>query len=381
MNSLVTEVLVPRYGLAWYPWAVQYFFLIALSYGALWLSAPGLLGAKNWKATTKVGLLACVSTTLVAPVALLADLHQPLRFWHFYAHPTPWSWMSVGSFMLPLYVGAVVLLGWLVWRPQMFEQRTEPGLQGWVARIVTLGTWREPALSVPLLTLGALFMSLGIMLYTGAEVAVVKGRPLWNTVWLPPMFVVTGLVGACGLIALLNRIAGVNKSSVYKQMFSVMFIACFACGLIAITWYLDGMNDIDSSVAAAIASVKVSATWRNMALWAAVAGVVLTVLAWLISRNYRLQAYGWLVGLLALHVAWMFRWSVLMDVQTIARNSAGFNDYTVALGSSGILGIVGTFGLWLAAILLIEIFVPWRGIEQRQSNPSSTAVGGVASHG
>ena len=80
MNSLVTEVLVPRYGLAWYPWAVQYFFLIALSYGTLWLSAPGLLGAKDWKTTSRIALLACVSTTLVAPVALLADLHQPLRF-------------------------------------------------------------------------------------------------------------------------------------------------------------------------------------------------------------------------------------------------------------------------------------------------------------
>ena len=288
--------------------------------------------------------------------------------------------MSIGSFMLPLYVGAVVLLGWLVWRPSMFAQRAESGLQGWVARIVTFGTWREPKFIVPLLTLGALVMSLGIMLYTGAEVAVVKGRALWNTAWLPPMFVATGLVGAAGMIALLNRISGVNKSSVYKQVFAVMFIACLACGLIAITWYLDGSNDIDSSVAAAIASVKVSATWRNMALWASLAGIGLTVFAWLISRNYRLQGYGWLAGLLALHVAWMFRWSVLMDVQTIARNSAGFNDYTVALGSSGILGIVGTFGLWLAAILLIEIFVPWRGIEASSVNSSATS-GGVVSHG
>src|SRR5690554_7500529 len=63
MNSLVTEIVVPRYGLAWYPWAVQYFFLVALSYCTLWLSAPGLLGAKNWRNTTRVALLACVSTT------------------------------------------------------------------------------------------------------------------------------------------------------------------------------------------------------------------------------------------------------------------------------------------------------------------------------
>ena len=45
--SLVTEVVVPRYGIAWYPWAVQYFFLIALSYSTLWLAAPGLILVKK----------------------------------------------------------------------------------------------------------------------------------------------------------------------------------------------------------------------------------------------------------------------------------------------------------------------------------------------
>ena len=56
----------------------------------------------------------------------------------------------------------------------------------------------------------------------------------------------------------------------------------------------------------------------------------------------------------------MFRWVVLMDVQHVARNSAGFHHYGIPAGSSGLLGIVGTFGLWLAAILLIELFIPWR---------------------
>ena len=85
MNSVI-EVLAPRYGIAWYPWAVQYFFLIAVSYSALLLTVPGFLfGKKNYESLAKVALLVTVSCTLVGPVALLADLHQPLRFWHFYA--------------------------------------------------------------------------------------------------------------------------------------------------------------------------------------------------------------------------------------------------------------------------------------------------------
>lgn len=385
MNSLVTEVLVPRYGLAWYPWAVQYFFLIALSYCTLWLSAPGLLGAKSWKSTSRIALLACVSTTLVAPVALLADLHQPLRFWHFYAHPTPWSWMSIGSFILPLYLGVVLALAYFVWRPAIQAQRAAKGLLGAYARLLSFGNWQAPAFFIPLLTLAALLMSTGIILYTGAEIAVVKGRPLWNTNWLIPMFATTGMLGACGLVLVLNRISGINKSATNKQVLSILILSCLASGLIALTWYLDGANALSGSVAAAIDSVRGNPTWRTMTTWGLTAGITLMALAWLLRSSHRLQVHAWIAGLLALHVAWMFRWAVLMDVQTVARNTAGFNDYSIALGSSGWLGVIGIFGLWLAAILLIDLFVPWRGIGQHHSldtdAPSSVVAKGAVHHG
>lgn len=367
MNSLVTEIVVPRYGLAWYPWAVQYFFLVALSYCTLWLSAPGLLGAKTWRSTTRLALFACVSTTLVAPIALLADLHQPLRFWHFYAHPAPWSWMSIGAFILPIYVGTVVALGYLFWRPAMQGLREAPGLQGLVARQVCLGNWQTPRFLVPLLTLAALALSTGIMLYTGAEIAVIKGRPLWNTAWLPVMFVTTGMLGATGLVLVLNRFSGLRSASTSRRMLVLMTISGLACGLIALTWYLDGNNQVSGSVAEALNSIRDNPTWRNMAFWGLFAGALLTASALVISIRPRLLPLSWLVGLLALHVAWMFRWAVLMDVQTVARNTAGSNDYSIAFGSSGWLGVIGIFGLWLAALLLIELFVPWRGNSADQS--------------
>lgn len=361
--SLVTEVVVPRYGIAWYPWAVQYFFLIALSYTSLWVAAPGIiLGKQHWLATSRLALLACVSTTLVAPVALLADLHQPLRFWHFYAHPTPWSWMSIGSFLLPLHLVATVLLAWLAWRPALkaHSQRDD----GWFSRIagwIAWGDWQVSRKIMVLAGLAALATSVGMMVYTGAEVAIVKGRPLWHTAWLPFMFVATGTIGACGLILVLNRISGLRSPDTNRQMLAIMVGACVAAGFIALTWFLDGANAVSGSVAAALDSIDQSAAWRSTAIEGGIAGVLLAVLAFLARRTPgRRRAFGWVLGLLALHVAWMFRWVVLMNVQTVARNSAGFHDYHVAFGSYGLTGIIGIFGLWLTALLLIELFVPWR---------------------
>ncbi|WP_051530268.1 NrfD/PsrC family molybdoenzyme membrane anchor subunit [Halomonas halodenitrificans] len=372
--SLVTEVVVPRYGIAWYPWAVQYFFLIALSYSTLWLAAPGLvLGKPAWMTTARIALLACVSTTLVAPVALLADLHQPLRFWHFYAHPTPWSWMSLGSFLLPLYLGAVVLLAWLAWRPALkARSRQDDGVFSRVAGWIAWGDWQAPRAVLALIGAGALALSLGIMVYTGFEVAIVKGRPLWNTNWLPPMFVATGVIGACGLVLVLNRISTLRSADTNRQMLAVLVGACVVTGFIALTWFLDGINAVSGSVAAALDSVSQSAAWRGTAIEGGIAGILLAVLAFVMRRSAaRRKTMGWVLGLLALHVAWMFRWVVLMNVQTVARNSAGFHDYHVAFGSYGLLGIIGIFGLWLTAVLLIDLFVPWR---EASSDPHAEPV-------
>ncbi|SFT42332.1 NrfD/PsrC family molybdoenzyme membrane anchor subunit [Halomonas saccharevitans] len=369
MNSAI-ELLAPRYDIAWYPWAVQYFFMIALSYASLWLAAPGLVfGKSRWLPTARLALLACLTTTLVAPVALLADLHQPLRFWHFYAYANGHSWMSVGSLILPLYVVGVIVLAWLAWRPALQANRQAPGLQGFIARWASLGESPTPRALLVLVGLATLALSTGIMLYTGAEVAIVKARPLWHTVWLPPMFVATGVIAAAGLILLLNRVAGERSTTVTGQMLKVMLGACLAAGLIAGSWFLDGINANVGSVAAALESVRGSAEWRSTALWGGLTGVALFgALLYLLTRpaarRPALFAWAWLLGLVALHVGWMFRWVVLMDVQTVARHSAGFHHYGVPAGSSGVLGIVGTFGLWLAAILLVDLFVPWRQARQ-----------------
>ncbi|TLF53127.1 tetrathionate reductase [Halomonas urmiana] len=369
MNSAI-ELLAPRYDIAWYPWAVQYFFMIALSYASLWLAAPALVfGKSSWLPTARLALLACLTTTLVAPVALLADLHQPLRFWHFYAYANGHSWMSVGSLILPLYVVGVIVLAWLAWRPALQANRQAPGLKGLLARWLSLGEAPTPRALVVLVGLATLALSTGIMLYTGAEVAIVKARPLWHTVWLPPMFVATGAIAASGLILVLNRVSGLCDASVVGQILRVMLGACLAAGLVAGSWFLDGINAHVGSVAAAMESVRDSAEWRSTAIWGGLTGLVLfgAVLFLLTrpaARRPALFAWAWLLGLAALHVGWMFRWVVLMDVQTVARHSAGFHHYGIPAGSSGILGIVGTFGLWLAAILLVDLFVPWRQASQ-----------------
>jgi len=64
-----------------------------------------------------------------------------------------------------------------------------------------------------------------------------------------------------------------------------------------------------------------------------------------------------LMALLALGAAWVVRWVTMMQVQTIAKYDIGPIPYQLSLGSDGLLGIVGMFGLWLALALLASELV------------------------
>lgn len=380
------ELIAPRYGIAWYPWAVQYFFLIALSCAALWLAVPGaILGRARWMPAARLALLGAVSTAIVAPVTLLADLHQPLRFWHFYAYPNGSSWMSLGSIFLPLYVGAVLAFAWLIWREPMRAQADAGGLQGWIGRVAPFGNWESPRWLVVLLGLAAVVLSLGVMIYTGAEVAILKARPLWHTEYLPAMLLLTGVIGAAGLVVVINRFSGLRHPVAGDQMLTVILVALVLAGLVAGGWLAQGLAINQGSVSTALDAVRESAEWRGFAYWGVIAGVLLFIGAGLSEVLGSWRGTRWILGLLALHVAWMFRWTVLMEVQTVARNSSGFQHYVVDIGSQGILGIVGSFGLWLAVILVIDLFVPWRdalgGRASGATPQQSSAVQGVPQHG
>ena len=110
MDSHITEIVNVTREAAWLPWAVQYFFLIGLSYGSFMLTLPYFVfGRKAYERLGRIALLASLVCGMTAPVALLADLHGPGRFYHFYIYFQPQSWMSWGSFFIPLYLGCLML--------------------------------------------------------------------------------------------------------------------------------------------------------------------------------------------------------------------------------------------------------------------------------
>jgi len=299
----------------------------------------------------RVALMVAVTTGITGPVALLADLHQPARFWHFYAYSHTTSWMAWGAWIVPLYVAFLLLFAWAVHRPDFSLRGQDDWRFAWLFRVLSLGGSGNAF--APLLGIGAAVFALGVLTYTGAEVYVVRARPLWNTPFLPLQFLATGFVGSLGVMLVLNR-ALLNDKALERRINRDLALTLAVVATLGAAWFLVAMSGISPRHSAALASVAGFTAWQQIALWGALSIAIPFAIATL-----RPVGTGWLTGLIAIHAAWMFRWTVFMGGQAVPKVGSGLYDSLMPTGLAGLMGVVGTFGLWVFLLIVYTTFIPW----------------------
>jgi len=339
---MIREIMARPQEIAWLPWAVQYFFFIGLACGsvviAVWL---------RWREPNKTVRLELAAVSLavvsgtVAPLALSADLHQPARIWHFYAHFTPWSWMSLGSLFLPLFTLLVMGYFALLMRSRL---RAET-LPFWARWLQIFPAWREEKW-LRWVALATLLSAASILLYTGREVSVLRAQPLWYSLWLPWLLLLTAMQAVPPLLACWLRHEPQWQPRLAGYQAVSLLLLCFSC----LGWWLDG----STSSAALHRLASQGVVWRLAGIAVVVSILLLLALAWRV-RSQALGAKG-LLGqcMVALLLCWGVRWLLLMQTQTLPKFNVLTNPYVLPLGSEGLLAILGTLGLWIALIIGIR---------------------------
>lgn len=357
MQIPITEIVSNEYQVSWLPWAMQYFLLIGISYSSVLISLPGMLLDKaEYKLLAKLALFVAVASTIVAPVSLWADLHQPGRFWHFYAYASPSSWMWIGSILLPLYISSVLGYAWLVFRPELNQLAQQQGLHATIARVVCLGDWQKPGL-IKWFALCSALLGLLIALYTGAEIMIVKARPLWHTYALPIALLISAMGGAAGLMHIINRLNFGNSAQLARQLNQILVAATLTSIAVGALWLLMGALGASTAAGKALELLKTNQHWQQTLLTESLVMFLIIYFALRCIRNARFDR-AWMVGFLALYSAWMFRWMVFIDVQRVPKYGAGSYSYGIPLGHEGIVGILGTFGLLVFIFICLSTVLP-----------------------
>lgn len=326
----IIELLTPAYEAAWLPWAVQYFFLIgicattALMAALCALTNRGKQGSDAYRLMPALIVVLAVSA-IVAPVSLLADLHQPGRFWHFYAYFSPWSWMALGAYLLPIFIG-LSLVFCLLW-------------------------WLERSTLLRIVALLLMVSASSVLIYSGMEVMVVRSRPLWNTLFLPINFALTAWLASIGAVLLVARwLPGGVRALPLGLLRKLGWCAVTALVVCAGAWVVSG----DRSFTAALRLFELFPVWRMSFFGSVLAGVAIVAL---LSRHHSALAsntYSLLVAIAMLAAAWIFRWVIFMGVQGVPKYGAGLYLYSMPLGGDGLMGMVGVFGLCMALLAIIS---------------------------
>lgn len=154
---------------------VLYFYMTGLSAGSFILSTLAYgFGMTRFKPFGKIGVSMAVILLVLAPINLIIDLGQPLRFWHLFPYLNLTSPVTWGSFLLTVYPLNCMIYGFFMWTGRARLTRVF-GLIG-----------------IPL--------ALSVHGYTGFILAMSKARALWNTALMPTLFLVSAMVSGIAMM-------------------------------------------------------------------------------------------------------------------------------------------------------------------------------------
>ena len=322
-SLIIDEVLAHPQDVSWLPWAVQYFFFIGIAACAALFACVLHWRKKETADLENLTLLIALTCAITAPLALTADLHQTARVWHFYAYPTPWSWMPWGALFLPLFTGFLGL--WFL--AQHVKRLT--------LKSYSVTKW---------LALGSALSAIGLLVYTGREVSVVQARPICYA-FPVAMFLSALQTFLALLIATTNSKDALPRKLAWGQMVTLIALA------IVVAIWASG-NTLSGSAIRQWLDVASSAQHYAIgwvALWLVSLALCGLVVRYPLSLPLRI-----LLAFSAMALCWLMRWTLLIQVQTVPKFNAQFNPYTLPGGTDGWLAIVGTFGLWIALIIIVR---------------------------
>jgi formate-dependent nitrite reductase membrane component NrfD len=187
----------------WQYLIVSYLFLGGLSAGLYFVSALTELFRKDDAAAqehiARMGALLAPWPVILGCTLLIFDLGHWYRAYKLFLHFRWESPMSIGSWLLLLFIGISLIYayGWVSLRGREHFFEKLPKRLGFLRIFnVDVAPWRRP------LAIAGLPVSVGVAIYTGVLLGAVQSRPFWNTNLVAQLFLFSALSAGCALLIL-----------------------------------------------------------------------------------------------------------------------------------------------------------------------------------
>ncbi len=210
-----------------------------------------------------------IPAAMAGVVFLLSDLSSPLRFWHLFASFNFISPMSIGSWLLVLWVTIGILIVFV----GHFKNRI-PIKPAIMQRITNYLHW------------AGFIGSMLLMTYTGVLLAV-SNQPLWaSTILLPPLFVISAVSTGAAILILASMITRMWKThgETIRQMVQVDTIIIGVELVVLIVYFLwlyrSGVPGATESMSQLTSGALAVPFWLGVVLLAILLPFALYVVNW-----------------------------------------------------------------------------------------------------
>lgn len=341
METGIVDLISFDPGSSWRPWAVWYFFLVGSATGALLIAYIAALRDEN-APTIRPALFAAALCGIAAPFPLLADLHQPARFMHFYLTLSSDSIMWWGAWFLPAFVAGVAALVVLY----------SPYGARFSAYRRYVWAW------------SAIF-AVAVLAYTAGEMAVVRARPLWHSAFFPALLTLSAFVSGAGVISIVAALRGETPGIAPRVvgLGSILFVLGVAAW-VAMGW--------DERVGAGGSFFELAVNDEPIIILLFMGGVCgLGAAALSVSRSAFISS---LSGVLAVLGAFTFRWHMFMGAQAQPKTEAGFLPYALFTDTDALVGLIGTVGLLAMIVVVLSLILVPEDDGEKTHTHSHTAL-------
>ena len=221
MLGLAGYIYPNEHELAWSVLITLYPFITGLVAGAFILaSLARVFDVKAIQPTYRLSLLAAFAFLLVAPMPLVAHLHQPLRFYEIMATPNPSSAMAIFGFVYLWYLMVILLVElWLEYRGYIVKKaQSSKGVVRAFYYGMSLGVTATSKESRRVdHRIGTIVTIIGIPSaillhgYVGFIFGSVKANPWWSSVMMPVVFIFSAIVSGIAVMILIYMAANLLR--------------------------------------------------------------------------------------------------------------------------------------------------------------------------
>ena len=190
---------------------VIYLYTAGLSAGMFAVSSfATYIGGGHYRRLARMSALLAPWPILIGLGMLVLDLGRPLAFWRLFTTIQWTSPMSIGSWLLTLFV-IVSLVYLFLWLPHPIRNLVR--LPTHFGDVLHLRRWQPLSPRVVRVGRGVLaafgfVLSLGVGMYTGVLLGAIPARPFWNTPMVAQLFLFSALSSGAAFVLLVAALGG-----------------------------------------------------------------------------------------------------------------------------------------------------------------------------